>query len=269
MRKQGKVFIGTSGWVYSHWEDIFYPKGLDSKEKLKYFSRYFKTAEINYSFYHLPRPQTYKSWYNLTVPNFIFSVKVSRFITHIKRLKEVEKEWQVFLERAFILKEKLGPFLLQFPPSFKFSKETLSLFERFLFFTEKLKKRGLRKDIEGFNSGKNKERVRLAVEIRDSSFENKQFFNLLNKFNTALVISNSPRWKEIRKTDLADFCYLRMHGSKVLFSSKYTRKEIQALREDIKKWQKEGKDVYVYFNNDFQAAAIENAKQLLSFFDKS
>ena len=93
MQRTGKLCIGTSGWVYPHWEEIFYPKALPPKNKLKYFSRHFKTVEINYSFYHLPRPATYQKWYSETPADFIFSVKASRFITHIKRLHGIKEAW--------------------------------------------------------------------------------------------------------------------------------------------------------------------------------
>ena len=119
------LFIGTSGWVYSHWERIFYPENLPSKDKLKYYSQHFKTVEINYSFYHLPRPSTYQNWYSQTPDDFLFAVKASRFITHIKRLKGVKDAWKQFLENALNLKEKLGPILFQFPSSFKTTEENL------------------------------------------------------------------------------------------------------------------------------------------------
>jgi len=128
----GKIFIGTSGWVYSHWEGIFYPENLPSRDKLKYFSQHFKTAEINYSFYHLPQPSTYQNWYKQTPKDFLFAVKTSRFITHIKRLKGVKKAWKHFLENALSLKEKLGPILFQFPPSFKATEESIKRLKNFL-----------------------------------------------------------------------------------------------------------------------------------------
>jgi len=150
-----ELFVGTSGWVYGYWEGIFYPEDLPSKDKLKYFSQYFKTTEINYSFYHLPRPSTYQNWYKQTPADFIFAVKASRFITHIKKLSGVnpvrsktpkasadgethrtsngvKDAWKTFLENALNLKEKLGPILFQFPPSFKATEENIKRLENFL-----------------------------------------------------------------------------------------------------------------------------------------
>ncbi len=247
-----QLFIGTSGWIYNHWQNIFYPKNLAQKDRLRYFSEYFKTTEINYSFYHLPSPAVYQNWYQQTPENFIFAVKVSRFITHIKRLKNVKQSWKVFLNNALNLKEKLGPFLLQLPPGFKCNAEAIVKFKHFLTLFTECKIQCLKsKNIK----------LRLAIEVRNSSFDNTEFFNLLKKHKTALVISNSPTWKQIEKTELADFVYVRMHGSKALFSSKYTKKELELLAQKIKKWLK-SKDVYVYFNNDVAGYAIENAKTL-------
>ncbi len=255
MKKRGKLLIGTSGWAYNHWKKIFYPEDLPSKDKLKYFSKYFKTTEINYSFYHLPSRETFQKWYQETPADFVFSVKASRFITHIKRLKDVEKPWKIFFKNALNLKEKLGPILFQFPPNFKCNTENLARIKEFLIFAAKFKMQNLR-NIKSL----------LAIEVRNSSFENDRFFSLLKKYNTALVISNSPTWKEIEKPELTNFIYIRMHGSKTLFSSNYTKKELNSLAEKIKKYLKQNLDVYVYFNNDAYGFALENAKELLKLY---
>lgn len=236
------IYIGTSGWVYYHWEKIFYPEKIKNNDKLNYFSKFFNTAEINYSFYHLPKPKTYQNWYNQTPKGFIFSIKISRFISHIKRLRGVKKSWNIFLENALYLKEKTGPFLLQLPPSFECNEENLKRIENFLKIT-KLSK------------------VLLAIEVRHKSFENFKFFSLLKKYNIALVISDSSKWIKIEKPELADFVYIRMHGPTNLFSSKYTKKELEKLASKIKNWKK-NKKVFVYFNNDAYGFAIQNANTL-------
>jgi len=151
-----------------------------------------------------------------------------------------------FFENAINLKEKTGPFLLQLPPTFKCENENLKRLENFLKITKETK-----------------EKISLAVETRHKSFENSAFFNLLKKYNTALVISDSPSWIKIEKPELADFVYIRMHGSKKLFSSSYTKKELEALAKKIKKWQKE-RQVFVYFNNDAYGFAVKNALTLKS-----
>jgi len=241
-----KLFIGTSGWVYGHWEGIFYPEKLPSRDKLKYFSKYFKTAEINYSFYHFPRPSTYQNWYNQTPEDFLFAVKASRFITHIKRLQGVKEAWNQFLENALNLKEKLGPILFQFPPSFKATPENMKRLEGYLKFICLIWKI---------------KHLRFAFEFRDKSWCDKKIYNLLEKYNVAWVVADSPRYPRADMVT-ADFVYIRMHGSKVMFSSNYTKKELQDLAQKIKKWLK-NYDVFVYFNNDAYGYAIENAKELL------
>jgi len=250
--KEGKLYIGTSGWVYSHWEGIFYPEDLPGKDKLKYFSEYFKTAEVNYSFYHLPKPSTYQNWYKQTPKDFIFAVKASRFITHIKRLKDVKEPWKTFLENALNLKEKLGPILFQFPPSFSANDENIKRLEEFLKFITKYKI---------LNT---KYKIRFAFEFRHPSYCDEKVYKLLKKYNCAWVISNSPSFPKAEEIT-ADFIYIRMHGSKVLFSSKYTTQELKFLVQKIKKWQKDRKDIYVYFNNDFAGYAVDNAKSLEKF----
>ena len=244
-KKQGKLYIGTSGWVYSHWQGIFYPKSLPSKNKLKYFSKHFKTTEINYSFYHLPRFSTYQNWHSQTPEDFLFSVKASRFITHIKRLKGVKTAWKTFLENTLHLKEKLGPILFQFPPSFKATKENIKRLEDFLRLITKNK-------------------LRYAFEFRHKTWYEKKVYKLLKKYRVALVIADSPRYP---RADVitANFVYIRMHGSKVMFSSNYTKKELKDLSQTIRKWLKQRKDVFVYFNNDAYGYAIKNAKELLKF----
>jgi uncharacterized protein YecE (DUF72 family) len=253
----GKLYIGTSGWIYGHWTGIFYPEDLPSKNKLKYFSQHFKTAEINYSFYHLPRPSTYQNWYNQTPEDFIFAVKASRFITHIKRLSGVKEAWKQFLENALYLKEKLGPILFQFPPSFKATEENIKRLEDFL--------RSVNPRCQIRNNKTMVLLLRMAVEFRHKSWCNEKIYQLLKKYNVAWVIADSPSWPKAEEVT-ADFVYVRMHGSKVLFSSNYTKKELKDLAQKIKKWLEQGLSVFVYFNNDFAGYAVENAKTLIKYF---
>jgi len=247
----GKLFIGTSGWAYPHWEGIFYPGDLPSKDKLKYFSQHFKTTEINYSFYHLPRPSTYQNWYLQTPEGFLFAVKASRFITHIKRLKGVREAWETFIENALNLKEKLGPILFQFPPSFRADQTNIERLDEFLKFIRENSLLNSRKFA----------RLRFALEFRHQSWCNKKIYNLLKKYKVAWVIADSPIYPKAEEVT-ANFVYIRMHGSKVLFSSNYTKKELEDLAQKIKKWLK-ATDVYIYFNNDAYGYAIENAKKLI------
>ncbi|WP_241243518.1 DUF72 domain-containing protein [Caldicellulosiruptor changbaiensis] len=127
-----KLFIGTSGWSYSHWKEIFYPATLPYEKRLEFYSKHFATSEVNSSFYHLPQEKTIINWYDCTPEGFIFSIKAPRSITHLKRLSAVDEEWEKFKNRIDLLKEKLGPILLQFPPSFKKDEENLQKLINFL-----------------------------------------------------------------------------------------------------------------------------------------
>ena len=257
LKKNPRLYIGTSGWIYPHWDKVFYPKKLNPKNKLRYFSQYFKTVEVNYSFYHLPKITTYRNWYSQTLKDFLFSVKVSRFITHIKRLKGTKTAWRRFIKNALTLKEKLGPFLFQFPPSFKAVPENIKKLEDFLKLICKSSSEYPFKTPT----------LRFAFEFRHQSWCRKEIYKILKKYNIAWVIADSPRYPKSEQVT-ADFVYIRLHGSQILFSSKYTEKELKNLAGKIKKWLKQKKDVFVYFNNDVQGFAVENAKELMALLDK-
>lgn len=230
-----KIFIGTSGYSYSGWEDVFYPRDLDRKKQLEYYSQRLKTVEINSSFYHLPSLKTFQSWRKKTPKNFIFALKSSRYITHVKKLKDCKEPWQRFITNARGLKEKLGPILFQLPANFKVNEERL---EDFLIFLPK--------------------KYRYAFEFRNRTWFKKEIYQILKKHNVALCIADSLKWP-LEEKITADFVYLRFHG-KVLYSSKYSEKELKQWAEKIKKWRK---DVYVYFNNDAFGHAPNDAKRLI------
>lgn len=253
-KRQGELYIGTSGWAYSHWDGIFYPKDLASKNKLRYFSQHFKTAEINYSFYHLPKSGTYRNWYEETPPGFLFAVKASRFITHIKRLKGVKVAWRTFLGNSLYLEEKLGPILFQFPPNFKANQENTKRLERFLgFITDPQFGKKF--------TGVKKLPMRFAFEFRHGSWCNEKVYKLLERYKVAWVIADSPKYP---RADVVtcNFVYIRMHGSEAMFSSKYAKKELQYLARKIKRWLEQGISVYTYFNNDVMGYAIENTRTI-------
>lgn len=247
-KTKGEIYIGTSGWVYNDWQGIFYPGDLSPKDRLRYFSDHFKTTEINYSFYHLPKSKTYESWYNQTPDSFVFAVKASRFITHVKRLKDVRLAWDKFLENALYLKEKMGPILFQLPPSFRATRENVKRLEDLL---EQIAN----------------EDLRFAFEFRHETWCDDELYRIIRKYNAAWVIANSPRYPKAEVVT-ADFVYIRMHGSEKLFSSKYSLDEIEDLADKIRIWNSKGMDIYTYFNNDYHGYAIENARELLKLLSE-
>ena len=266
------IFIGTSGWVYPDWQGKFYPSNLIQKKWLEVYAQNFQTVEINSTFYHSMRPTTFEKWAKAVPSNFIFAVKASRFITHIKRLKDPREPLSRFMEAVLSLDKKLGPALFQMPPRFKADEERL---ESFLSTVHGLQSTvvGRRKktatqlhsrSVHGSSEAHSGSEIRLAFEFRDLSWFNESIYKILKKYNAALVITESGGYWPSSEVVTADFTYLRFHGEGGSYASKYTDGELNDWVAKIKKWQKAGIGVYAYFNNDVAAFAIENAKTLIS-----
>jgi uncharacterized protein YecE (DUF72 family) len=282
------IHIGISGWRYTPWRGGFYPRGLTHKRELQFASRAVNSIEINGSFYALQRPERYAQWYGETPLDFVFSVKAPRFITHIKRLRDIHMPLANFFASGVLeLKEKLGPILWQFPPSFKFDAE---LFEDFLDQlprdTEQAAALARRHDshVTGHASLKTykKQPLRHAVEIRHDSFLDPQFVRLLKRYNTALVIADTAGKWPYREDITSDFVYLRLHGAEALYASGYTPQALKRWGERIEAWhhgrqpddpqliaprQKpkacKSREVFCYFDNDIKVRAPFDARHLL------
>jgi len=242
-----KVYIGTSGFSYSDWKERFYPEDLPESKRLEYFTSKFKTVEINSSFYHLPQKSTFEGWRKRTPEGFLFAIKVSRYISHRKYLKECREPWQNFYERAKLLKEKLGPFLVQLPPKWT---ENLGRVEKFM---------KIIRDISP--------KHRFAFEFRDKSWFQKKVVDFFKKEkNIILCEADSNKWPHVGEIT-GDFVYIRLHGPKKLYASSYPEKELERWTDKIQKYLKRGLDVYCYFNNDFKGYAINNAESLAKILE--
>ena len=251
-----KLYIGTSGFSYPHWGNgVFYPADLPKGEELEYYSQHFKTVELNSSFYHLPPAEIFEQWYKRTPDGFIFAVKANRTITHIKMLREVDAVWKNFILNAKTLKRKLGPILFQMPPGFIAENDKITRFSKF---------------VDKISGEKNEgQEIRYAFEFRHPSWFQDKIYDILKDKNIALCITSSPSYPTSDEVT-ADFLYIRMHGGKALYSSKYSDDELSGLAKKILRSQelfsKENEDkeldVYVYFNNDAYGYAVENAKTL-------
>ncbi|MBD3282068.1 MAG: DUF72 domain-containing protein [Candidatus Portnoybacteria bacterium] len=244
------IYIGTSGWSYKEWKNKFYPKNTPTKNFLKYYSKTFNTAEVNSSFYHLPKKQTLEKWKETTNKDFLFSLKASRFITHIKRLK-TKTPWNKFKNTVITLKNNLGPILFQFPKNFHAKEETKNNIEDFIKY--------IRKDWRTY---------KIAFEFRHDSWFNEQNYKMLRKHNISLVIADSSQYPR-KNISTADFAYFRYHGPTTLFSSKYTKNQLKKEKEIINKIKKRTKDIFIYFNNDVNAYAPQNAQELMDILKKS
>jgi uncharacterized protein YecE (DUF72 family) len=249
-----KVYIGTSGWVYPHWKGIFYPKDLKEKEWLSFYSQNFASVEINSSFYHSMAKKVYQGWSQKVSDDFVFAIKGSRFISHVKRLKDCREPLERLLEESSGLGKKRGVILFQLPPRWQADEKRL---ESFLVHCSQFKVHGRRKTVNSEPSTVN----RFAFEFRDKSWLEDKILSILKKYNAALCIQDSPYWPS-REVVTSNFVYLRFHGGKMLYTSNYSDRELKAWAENIKKWLNSGFDVFAYFNNDAMGYAIENAKTL-------
>ena len=286
MANAGKVRIGISGWRYKPWRGDFYPEGLPQRQELEYASRKLNTIELNGSFYSTQRPESFAAWYESTPENFQFSIKGARFITHIKRLREVEGPLANFFAQGVLrLGEKLGPFLWQFPPSFKFNAELLEAFFAQLPRThEEASELGRRHEsrMQGrtwLKVEKNR-KLRYAIEIRNESFVSEEFVGLLRKHDIALVKADTVEWPLLMDVT-AEFVYCRLHGSEELYASGYSEESLDMWAKRVERWAngdevEDGKkasvkngrkraslNVYVYFDNDVKVRAPYDAQSLM------
>jgi uncharacterized protein YecE (DUF72 family) len=238
------VYIGTSGWAYKEWGKKFFPKDLPQTQHLTYLAGYFNTVELNASFYRLQPSSNYRRWKKVTPNDFQFSIKVSRFITHIKRMKAVRLPWKRFFKTTTPLKEKCGPFLLQFPSSFTGKEEEVDRLDKF------------------FSAAKKDGKIRFAVEFRHSHCFEPEMIEVIRRYKAALVFANSTKYPTAPLEATSDFIYIRLHGPRQMFASGYSEDDLKPWAKLMKKFFKEGKDVYVYFNNDQHTHAPANAKIL-------
>jgi uncharacterized protein YecE (DUF72 family) len=236
-------YIGTSGWHYEHWRDRFYPEKLSKDKWLEFYAGHFATVELNNSFYRLPSEPAFATWYHSSPASFTFAVKVSRFITHIKRLKDTEEAVDKFIARAKTLEEKLGPLLYQLPPNLHRNDELLESFLSAL-------PRGMKH----------------VVEFRHQSWLEEKIFEILHKYNIGFCVFDMPSLS-CPLAATADFAYIRFHGSSGLYFSCYSDEELADWAKKLANLATDLKAVYIYFNNDAEAFAVRNAITLRSYLE--
>lgn len=233
------IYIGTSGWNYKDWKGPFYPTRLAPRDYLAFYAERFSTVEINNSFYRLPEIKTLESWHNTVSPDFVFAVKASRYITHMKKLKQPKAALHSFFHRMEALGEKLGPALFQLPPRWGFNRDRLQAF------------------LEELPRG-----VRCAFEFRDESWHNRETHDLLRRNNAAFCIYHlASSWSPCEIT--ADFIYMRLHGPGAPYKGKYSDSILSSVADNLAEWDEKGSDIYCYFDNDEAGYAIQNAATLM------
>ncbi len=278
--------IGISGWVYSPWRAVFYPKDLPQKKELFFASRQVNSIEINSSFYHYQKPETYQRWFNETPKDFCFSVKGPQYITHVRRLKNIETPLaNFFASGVLFLADKLGAFLWQFPPNFPFHEDRLEDFFKLLPRTfadaVKLANSSDRFQLDYPTSIRRSKRpLRHAMEVRHHSFENPDFIRLLRKYNIALVFADTAgKWPYMEDVT-SDFLYLRLHGDQEIYVNGYDTATLRLWAQRIQLWRQgrspkdslnildsksdgRRRDVFVYFDNDVKVRAPQDAQTLM------
>jgi uncharacterized protein YecE (DUF72 family) len=241
MAKAGKpVHIGCSGWVYPHWRERFYPKGVPQREWLSYYAQHFDTVEINNTFYRLPSAAAVKGWVEHSPKGFEFAVKVSRYMTHIKRLTMVEQGLRRFYEPLESLSQtdKFGPLLWQFPPNFHRDEGRLA------------------EALSVLPDGRH------AFEFRHQSWFDDDVYSLLGAHGVALVIGHErSRWVSTPPVRTTDWTYVRLHYGSRGRHGNYSDAELSTWARRLSQWRRDT-EVYAYFNNDWQGFAIRNARLL-------
>ncbi len=238
-----RIHIGTSGWSYPHWKGPFYPPDMTGDEMLGYYAGRFETVEINNSFYRLPEAQTLASWARQVPEDFVFAVKASRFITHMKKLREPALTLPPFLERMEALGRRLGPILFQLPPRWRCDVGRLeALLERI---------------------GK---RRRVAFELRDPSWFSDAVYRALGRHGAAFCIYELDGRLSPREVT-ADFVYLRLHGPDGAYRGSYDHATLAGWAGAFSAWAAQGKEVYCYFDNDQDGYAALNAQALRHILD--
>jgi uncharacterized protein YecE (DUF72 family) len=280
-----EVRVGISGWRYAGWRGKFYPKDLPQRRELEFASTSFNSIEINGSFYSLQLPSSYQRWYEATPPDFLFSIKGARFISHMKKLRDVETPLANFFASGVLaLREKLGPILWQLPPNFGWNRERLEEFFALLprntrdaaklgtKHNDKLKARAFLKiDVS--------RRLRYALEVRHPSFMTPEFFALLRKHDIAFVFADTAGKWPYAEDLTAALVYIRLHGAEQLYVSGYNDSALEWWANRIEHWRKgrqpreatliappavdtRPRDVFVYFDNDAKVHAPFDAIRL-------
>jgi uncharacterized protein YecE (DUF72 family) len=271
--RAGLTRVGISGWTYSPWRGVFYPAKHPQKRELEYASRALHTIEINCTFYSLQRPSSFQKWYAETPDDFIFSVKGARFITHMKKLREVEVPLaNVFASGLLCLREKLGPILWQFPPNFGWNearfREFFALLPRDTAAAAALSKQHNEKLKAGaWTKTDTRRPLRYAVEIRHPSFLVPDFFQLLRDQHIAFVFADTAgKWPYAEELT-SDFVYCRLHGDTQLYVSGYSDSALEWWAERLRRWRR-GRDVFVYFDNDAKVHAPFDAQRLAALLQE-
>ncbi|HVW58552.1 MAG TPA: DUF72 domain-containing protein, partial [Puia sp.] len=245
---EGKIYVGTSGWDYKHWRGVFYPRGITIAGELTYYSGLFNASEINNSFYRLPLPSTVKRWVAEVPAGFCFCPKMSRYITHAKKLNAPQQGLPRFFEVFDPFRRRLGPILIQLPSMLGFNREKASIF---------------------FEALKMYKGYRFALEPRHSSWMEEDAIRLLKKYHIGFVIAESGKRWPSGEFITASHIYLRFHGPNGYYDTAYPGQRLAAIAKKCRDWASEGHTIWAFFNNDGHAYAVKNAMTFKRLLAKS
>lgn len=245
---KGNIHIGTSGWSYKHWKGIFYPPKLKVTEWIRFYSDHFQCTEINGSFYKLPTEATVIDWTQKVPPDFLFCPKMSRFLTHMKKLNDPEEPLQRFFGIFEPMQHMMGPVLLQLPEVLKFNYDKAEHLYRLM------KTRYRKNDF--------------VMEVRHPSWLQEESLTLMTKYDIGLVISQSGERFPYSEMITAKNIYIRFHGPQALYASSYPDELLKEFAKKFKKWEKKGHAIWAFFNNDIHGYAIADAKRLVKILEK-
>lgn len=285
----GRIRIGVSGWTFEGWRGNFYPKDLVQRKELEYASRKLNSIEINGTFYSLQRPASFEKWHAETPDDFCFSVKAPQYITHIRRLKEVEEPLaNFFASGIFCLKEKLGPILWQLPPNVTLKDDRFEKFLKLLPYdshsASRLAKRHSAKVAHrNYTKVSGDYPIRHAMEFRHPSFANPGFIELLRHYGVAVVFAHAGEKSPYMEDLTADFVYARMHGEGKEFKKGYPHQVLSWWAERVACWTQgtqpldaqcvsnsqpasKKRDVYIYFDTEAKKFAPQDALNLSQHF---
>lgn len=238
MKGRRSISIGTSGWYYEHWRGPFYPQGLGKGKFLSYYTSHFETVEINNTFYQLPKRETLFHWRDTTPAGFIFSVKASRFITHMKKLKGPDKALPPFFKTMEMLQGKMGPIIFQLPPAWRFNGDRFEVFLKAL-----------------------PREFRYAFEFRDPTWFNPQAYEAMAKHGVAFCIYELGGRVSPQEVT-TDFVYLRLHGPQGPYQGHYSTEVLTGWAKSFSAWTQQGKKIFCYFDNNQEGYAAQDALKL-------
>jgi uncharacterized protein YecE (DUF72 family) len=244
-----KFHVGTSGWSYKDWIEVFYPKNLKSTDWLTHYAKTFDCTEINSSFYRLPQKQTVINWINKVPKEFLFCPKMSRYLTHIKRLKEPEEPLERFFGIFEPMQKQMGPVLIQLPKIVPFDYDIAERLYKLL--------------KEKYSS------YQFAMEVRHESWMKEDSYTLMTKYDIAFVISHSGGHFPYEEIVTSKNIYFRFHGPGSLYNTKYDDADLKKYAKLFKNWMKKGHELWIFFNNDWFGYGIDNALTLRRFLEET